>query len=198
MTTASDEPTTEQLTAYREILTVWHYSSHFQGIIAALGKRIPTSKLWGNPYKFAREAMTLAEFTKLSSDYTDVRLGNDPPDGWVRLTSGKELPVEVTEVLEPGRRRGDEYKEGQLPGRVHVTDEKFEARIQTIEPQLERAIESKVGKYQPPPLLLVYLNIADHERAQKEIEAAVAKLKTKHADSFNGIHVIWGTKPKLY
>jgi hypothetical protein len=57
MNEVSSEPTIEQLTAYREILTVWHYSSHFRGIVEALGERIPTAKLWGNRYKFAREAM---------------------------------------------------------------------------------------------------------------------------------------------
>jgi hypothetical protein len=104
MSEVSSEPTTEQLTAYREVLSVWHQASHFQGIVEALGKRIPTPKLWGNPYKFAREAMTLAEAAKLLKNVTDVRLGNDPPDGWLRLSGGEELAVEVTEVLEPDRK----------------------------------------------------------------------------------------------
>jgi hypothetical protein len=196
MSNASGEPTTLQLTAYREIRTVWHYASHFQGIVEALGRRIPTSKLWGNPYKFAREAMTLAEFVKLSDNVTDVRLGNDPPDGWLRLDTGEELAVEVTEVLEPDRKRGDEYHENQMAAVDQVTDEQLEARIQAIEPQLEKAIESKVGKYEFKPILLVYLNIVDHERAEKDVELAIARQKAKYSSSFADIHVIW--KAKLY
>ncbi len=196
MNNTSGEPTDEQLTAYREILTVWHYSSHFQGIVEALGKRIPTPKLWGNRYKFAREAMTLAEFAKHSNNVTDVRLGNDPPDGWLRLSGGKELAVEVTEVLEPDRKRGDEYRENQRANVDDLTEEELDARIQTIEPQLEKAIESKVGKYQFEPTLLIYLNIVDHGRAQERIEAAIARQKAKYSSSFADIHVIW--KAKLY
>ena len=196
MNTTSGEPTAEQLTAYREILTVWHYAHHFTGIVEALGRRIPTSKLWGNRYKFAREAMTLAEFVKLSTNITDARLGNDPPDGWVRLTTGEELAVEVTEVLEFGRKRGDEYRENQMAAVDHVTDEELDARIQSIEPQLEKAIESKVGKYESNPTLLIYLNIVDHERAEKEVEAAIDRQKAEHKGSFADIHVIW--KAKLY
>jgi hypothetical protein len=196
MNTTSGEPTTEQLTAYREILTVWHYADHFTGIVEALGKRIPTSKLWGNRYKFAREAMTLAEFVKLSPNITDARLGNDPPDGWIRLTTGEALAVEVTEVLEAGRKRGDEYRQNQMAAVDQVTDEELEARIQSIEPQLEKAIESKVGKYQSNPTLLIYLNIVDHERAEKEIKAAISRQKAKYKGPFADIHVIW--KAKLY
>src|ERR1700688_4600408 len=113
MNETSSGPTIERLTAYREILMVWHYASHFHGIVEALGKQIPNPKLWGNRYKCAREAMTLAEFARLSKNVTDVRLGDDPPDGWLRLSTGEELPVEVTEVLEPNRKRGDEYQNNQ-------------------------------------------------------------------------------------
>jgi hypothetical protein len=196
MNEASGEPSIERLTAYREVLTVWHYSSHFQGIVEALGKQIPTPKLWGNRYKFVREAMTLAEFAKLSKNVTDVRLGSDPPDGSLRLFGGKELSVEVTEVLEPDRKRGDEYGENQVPSVDDLTEEELETRIQTIEPQLEKAIEGKVDKYPFEPTLLIYLNIVDHGRAQKRIEAAIARQKAKYSSSFADIHVIW--KAKLY
>jgi hypothetical protein len=196
MNELSGEPTIERLTAYREVLTVWHYSSHFQDIVAALGKQIPTPKLWGNRYKFVREAMTLAEFAKLSTNVTDVRLGNDPPDGWLRLGGGKELAVEVTEVLELDRKRGDEYRENQIASNDDLIEENLEARIETIEPQLENAIESKVDKYQFEATLLIYLNIVDHGRAQDEIEAAIARQKAKYICSFADIHIIW--KAKLY
>ena len=54
----------------------------FPGEGREIGARIHTAELWGNRYKFVREAMTLAEFTKLSP-VDSVRLGEDPPDGWI-------------------------------------------------------------------------------------------------------------------
>ncbi len=43
----------------------------------------------------------------------------------------------------------------------------LEARIENLEPELERVIQKKDGKYEVPPKLLIYLNIVDHGRAQK-------------------------------
>jgi hypothetical protein len=189
-------PTKPELSAYREVLDVWHSRKHFNGYVRMLGERIPTEKLWGNPYKFVREAMTLNAYADLEGKVTALRLGGDPPDGWLRLSSGEEVPVEVTEVLEAGRKRGDEYRGERAFEIEHVTEQQDEARIQTIEPQLDQAISNKTEKYAPNPALLLYLNIGESGRAQERVEAAIARQKAKHAAFFNGIYVIW--KGKLY
>jgi hypothetical protein len=39
-----------------EMLSVWQTSDHFMGVIEKFGKRVPSEKLWDNPYKALREA----------------------------------------------------------------------------------------------------------------------------------------------
>jgi hypothetical protein len=79
---------------------------------------------------------------------------------------------------------------------TNFRDGTLEERIKKIEPALEETIRKKVGKYEPPPKLLVYLNMVDHGRAERSVEEAIARQKVKHSNAFNGIHVIW--KAKLY
>jgi hypothetical protein len=95
-------------------------------------------------------------------------LGNDPPDGWLRLSSGVEIPVGLTEALEPGRKRNDEYKGRAAP-------EPVEYDIQTIETQLDNAIKNKVEKYSPRPALIVHLSMGAYSRPRHEVEAAIAR-----------------------
>jgi hypothetical protein len=186
-------PTDEELVKLQAALSVSQNPEDFLKKVEAVGAKIPTAEIWGNRYKFVREAMTLAEFTKLSPVDT-VRLGEDPPDGWIGTPD--ERRVEITEAIEPGRKRGDEYKTNRMGIPDEVTQEQLEARIRKLEPELERVIQLKAGKYEIRPTLLVYLNIVDHGRAQKQVEEAIARQKAKYADSFEGIHVIW--KAELY
>jgi len=179
-----------------QILEVWHSREHFDCYVRMLGQRIPTESLWGNPFKFVREAMTLNSYAELTKEVAALRLGGDPPDGWLRLDSGEEIPVEITEALDAGRKRGDEYRRERASKVEHVAEQELESRIQMIESQLEQAISNKAGKYEPNPALLVYLNVGDSGRAQERVEAAIARQKAKYTASFNGIYVIW--KGKVY
>jgi hypothetical protein len=189
----SNRPSDEDLTKCRAALSAAQKPEDFLKEVERIGAKIPTAELWGNRYKFVREAMTLAEYTKLSPVDT-VRLGEDPPDAWIGTP--EEHRVELTEAIEPGRKRGDEYKANPAGKPDNVSQEELEARIRSLEPELERVIQAKVGKYETPPKLLVYLNIVDHGRAEKKIEEAIARKMAKYAASFNGVHVIW--KSKLY
>ena len=83
--------------------------------------------------------------------------------------------------IDPNRKRGDEYKANGIGELDDVTQVELETRIETLAPELEKVIQKKAGKYEIPPTLLIYLNIADHGRAQKKIEEAIARLKAKHA-----------------
>jgi hypothetical protein len=181
-------PTKAELAAYQDILRSWHSREHFHSYVRMLGRRIPTENLWENPYKFVREAMTLNTYADLNSEVMALRLGNDPPDGWLRLSSGVEIPVELTEALEPGRKRNDEYKGRAAPEAVEYDPK---TRIQTIEKQLDNAIKNKVEKYSPRPALIVYLNMGAYSRPRHEVEAAIARRKANYQSKFNGLHVLW-------
>lgn len=180
-------PTKTELAAYQDILKSWHSREHFDGYVRMLGRRIPTENLWENPYKFVREAMTVNTYAALNSKVVALRLGADPPDAWFRLSSGIEIPVELTEALEPGRKRNDEYKGRAAPAAVEYDPN---TRIQTIENQLENAIKNKVEKYSPRATLIVYLNMGAYSRPGHEVEAAIARQKANYQDKFSGLHIL--------
>lgn len=192
MTASPAQPSKEELFRAHSELADWQKPDEFLAKVTALGNWVETSKLWGNNAKFLREAMVLAEYAKLRDDLDFVRLGEDPPDGWLRST--EDVPVEITEVIEPGRKRGDEYREDKIDQPEMVED--LQARIERIEPSLENVIRAKVGKYANNPMLLVYLDIVDHGRAQKDIELVIANQKAEYGNSFREVCVIW--KAKLY
>jgi uncharacterized small protein (DUF1192 family) len=183
----------ECLKRYHAELSISQMPATFQQLVKNIDARIPSTDIWGTRYKFVREALALAEFTQLMP-VTSVRLGEDPPDGWINLNSDRR--VEIVEAIEPGRRRGDEYRADRIDELDYVSMSELEERIRKLEPELERVIRKKVGKYDPQPMLLVDLNIVDHDRAQKQVEDAISRLKSEYAESFDGISVIW--KGKLY
>jgi hypothetical protein len=154
-------PTDDELAKLHAALSASQKPEDFLKKVESIGAKIPTAEIWGNRYKFVREAMTLAEFTKLSPVDT-VRLGEDPPDG--RIGTPTERRVEITEAIEPGRKRGDEYKPNRVGDPDQVTQDQLAARIRKLEPELERVIQMKAGKYEVHPTLLVYLNIVDHHQ----------------------------------
>lgn len=100
--------------------------------------------------------------------------------------------VEVTEVLEPGRKRGDEYRSGA----PQVTHSAFDPNLgETIATALADGIKKKAEKnYAAKPLLLVYLNISTGGKFSDEVETKINELKAQYADKFREICVLWAGK----
>ena len=142
---------------------------------------------------FVLDAMVLAEFVKLRP-VRQVRLAGpkeERPDGFVGSPRAS-TPIEITEVMEPGRRRGDEYRrknQNREPQADGPAD--WRARAEQIPAAMEVAIKKKIAKkYEPKPLLLIYLNINTFGLMQQETEAAIASHKKQYADSFQEIFVL--------
>ena len=75
-----------------------------------LRRRLGGDRFFNRPgLSWLREAWTLGKFG------SEIRANNvelapiDPPDGYVRVRRSR-LPVEITEALDPDRRRGRDYK----------------------------------------------------------------------------------------
>jgi hypothetical protein len=186
------EPTDEELHLALDTLSTWQSPAQFDRKVRELGQRVPSEKLWGNRYKQLREAMTLAGFCQ-HRQVKAVRMGEDPPDAWLRFEDGEDDQVEITEVLEPGRKRGDEYRRGRAAAAVFVPDSQLDSRVQSLASQLDKAINAKVGKYPFKPHLLIYLNFPCG-RAEPQARTAIADMRSKYAGSFRGIHVVTDTK----
>ncbi len=188
------ELTDLELNELYDALTRWQASQEFVSRVEALAALVSSSTLFNKAkVGFLRDAIPIAEFAK-HREVQSIRLTRQQEglnDGQFR--SAEEIvDIEVTEVMEPGRRRGDEYRCGAK-----------QQSIRDFDPHLGKAIAFELAKgvrrkgekaYSTRPLLLVYLNITTGGRLGNEVEAAVEKLRTEYANTFREICVLWGTK----
>jgi hypothetical protein len=186
----------EGLLAARNALERWQTPAEFIAKVAELAEPIKSGELFNLPEMgFLLDAMTLAEFVKFRPTKS-VRLVEEKeqwPDGQTG-TPQNPINIEITEVLEDGRRRGDEYRNLRQP--QDGTAEAWRKRALAIPEQLEKAIQRKIRKgYAQKCVLLVYLNISNYGILQKEIEAAIAEIKAKYATDFQEICILWQMKP---
>jgi hypothetical protein len=155
------EPSNEEMTAAREALAEWQTPEEFLAKVSSFDLLVESSTLFNKTsVGFLRDALAIAEFTKHRA-MNSVRLVDQKErshDGQFRH-SGQTVDIEVTEVMEHGRRRGDEYR---FCGATNVTARDFDPNLgKTISTELSKAIKRKAGKnYATKPLLLVYLNIS--------------------------------------
>jgi hypothetical protein len=186
------EPTDDELDLALKALSDRQSPAQFDRRVRELGQRVPSEKLWGNRYKQLREAMTLAGLCQ-HRQVKAVRMGEDPPDAWLRFKDDEDEQVEITEVLEPGRRRGVEYRRGRAAAAVFVPHSQLALRAELVASQLEKAINAKAGKYPFKPHLLIYLNFP-YGRAGAQVQTAITDMRTKYAGHFREIHIVTDTK----
>lgn len=137
----------------------------------------------------------LAKCAKLKGLDT-IRLSDvDPPDAFCR-SDGVEKPIEITEVLEPGRRRGLELKPG-MPTIWSDPVENWVERATAIPNALASRLQSKKAKEYPfGTELFVYLNIDEWGIRQLEIEGEIRSQLSSSCQPFGAIYVLW--KDKLF
>ena len=192
---AGGKVTAQELAAGRSELERWQTPAAFIAKVKELGERVKSDKLFNlTTVKFLLDAMVLAEFVKFRPTEM-VRLVEQRaewPDGQIG-TRKNPANIEITEAMEVGRKRGDEYRNPQQP--QDVTAEDLHRRAKAIPEQLEKAIQQKADKgYSHKCVLVVYLNIVNHGVLQKESEAGIANVKAKYANDFQGICVLWQGK----
>jgi hypothetical protein len=188
------EPSDPEMIAARKALTQWQTPEQFQAKVSSFASLIKSSTLFNkNSAGFLLDAIPIAEFSK-NRNIESLRLAEQVEqsnDGQFR-NSGKATSIEVTEVMEPGRRRGDEYRIGRAAEEVRDFDPSLGKTIAT---ELSKGIKKKAEKkYATKPLLLVYLNISTGGRLGNEVEAEIKKLKAEYADTFTEICVLWANK----
>ncbi len=189
------EESLKALPAGRIALERWQTPASFIAKVEELAAPIKSDKLFNRAeVAFLLDSMVLAEFVKFRPS-GQVRLVGQTaqwPDG--QIGSPKTpVNIEITEVLEEGRRRGDEYREGKEAQKE--TSEDWRARALAIPGQLEKAIERKIAKgYAGKCKLVIYLNMSTYGILQKETEDAIAAVKAKYADKFDEICILWQEK----
>jgi hypothetical protein len=190
----------DQLSKAHAELAKWQAPEDFIEKVEAADQLLESAVLFNKAsINFLFDALVIAEFVKLRPP-EKVRLA-DPreqwPDGFTGIPKAFNN-IEVTEVMEPGRRRGDEYRPANMDKEPKPDrPEDWRARGAQIPRALEAAIKKKIGKnYGVKPVLLIELNINDYGLLQKETVEAIARLKAQYVDSFQDICVIW--KGALY
>ena len=145
--------------------------------------------------KWLLEAWLVSQYARILGA-TQVQLNRiDPPDAFV-VVENMVIPIEMTEVIEPGRKRGLEYRP-EAPTVQMDPVEKWVERADKIPAALREGIERKLAKKYPVGTrLLVYLNIGEWGIRQQAIESEINSLLTIFSDGFSGIDVLW--KRKLF
>jgi hypothetical protein len=185
------------LVAGRAALERWQTPAEFIAKVEELARAIKSEPLFNRAaVGFLLDAMVLAEFVKFHAT-EKLRLVEQKrqwPDGQIG-TPEAPVDVEITEVLEEGRKRGVEYRSDNQPNDGTADD--WRKRALAIPEQLEKTIERKVRKgYGKKCMLVIYLNMSNYGVLQKETEAAIAEIKAKYAKDFLEIRVLW--QGKLY
>jgi hypothetical protein len=188
------EPSDPELRVAHENLLRWQTPQEFISNVEAFEPLVKSSTLFNKTNAgFLREAIPIAELAR-HRDMQSVRMVKQREglnDGQFR-SAGETIDIEVTEVMEPDRRRGEEYRCGTEEQRVCDFDPNLG---ETIANELAKGVKKKADKgYPNKPLLLVYLNIGPGGRIGNEVESAIARLRTEYTDTFREICVLWGTR----
>jgi hypothetical protein len=182
----------EELKGARADLALWSTpEDFFKKVDVLAGKEALKERFNAPRLGFLRDASILAVFAKELKGVSRVRLAapaDDFPDGFVETSDGT-LNVEATEADMVTRRRGAEYKAGNMRGE---TAEEWEKQAKAIPAELDRVISKKANmNYDPPPTLVVYLNLDGHGTHKAEVESIIEDAKRKYGPSFKGIHILW-------
>ena len=112
------------------------------------------------------------------------------------LANDSFYPFQITEALEPGRKRGREYREIEREEIARTKLESWEPGTKNGPSWIAGAIERKVKKHYAGASelnLLVYANFPAYQLEYERVEACSAAL----ADSFNSTWVITGNSLAL-
>jgi hypothetical protein len=140
-----------------------------------------------------REALTLADYATLVRPHR-VRLANqNRPDGFLIWNTGSAVPIEITEVMQPGRIRGSEYRSTNRGWKFDPA-ENWHQRLDQLPSALSCGIQKKERLHYPPQtILLIYLNISGHGVRQAEMERAIRAILS-NPSKFAAVDVIWQGK----
>jgi hypothetical protein len=191
---AHREPSDAEMNEAQEALARWQTPQEFAVEVENFAPLVKSSTLFNKANAgFLRDAIPIAEFTKHRA-VQSLRLARQREglnDGQFR-SADEIIDIEVTEVMESGRKRGDEYRCGADQQGIRHFDPYLG---ETIANELAKSIKKKADKgYPTKPVLLVYLNISDGGRLGDEVESAIKRLRVEYANTFREICVLWGTK----
>lgn len=189
---SNEDPTPRELVLAHAAFARWQGPSEFVALVDEWPSYVVVRT------RFLQEALVLAEFAK-QIEVKRLRL-SDPaeqwPDAYIEIEGATKF-VEITEVIDPKRRRDDELRDKKAPTAWLDPMGNFVVRAEAIPGALRTRLEQKAKKrYGSPPMLLIYLDIKTLGVRQKETEQVIAQLKAEYASAFEQIVVLW--RERLY
>jgi hypothetical protein len=163
----------------------------FIAALERLMERIPGEVFFNLPASSVlRDAYIVGRFASLA-EADEVRLeSTEWPDGQVRF-GDLIVNIEATEALEPGRRRGAEFRRR---GIVVEQDpvQNWHKRADALPGQLKNSIEKKKNKnYGSSSTLVVYIGFGFYGIRQTETEAAIKDCQMRFKERFEAVRVLW-------
>jgi hypothetical protein len=177
----------------------WRAPHEFTQRIEQIDRIIDSSFLFNRTgINWFLEALSLNSYAKIEKPARVQLNRRDPPDAYV-FKQGNVIPVEITEVLEPGRKRGLEYRWNDGATRVHwgavdkrgFGSEDLVKRAREIAAALKERISSKEsGNYPPSTILLVDLNMSIRGFRRDEVRDKICSVLDDNF-RFSEIIVLW-------
>lgn len=187
----------EEIKELKKRLAEWQKPQNMAAIIDDVMESLGSSTLFNQGgLAFLRDAWIASEFGGLRQAEW-VRLVDDAwPDFELRI-DGKKEAYEATEVDDPTRRRGDEYRDN-LGEIVDGPVEDWIAAAEQAANWIAAACQKKADKrYVGRANLVVYLNLSEYGIRQKEVEACFPSATQVVKDDFEAVWVLWKKRTYL-
>lgn len=176
-------------------LRVWQEVSSFSQVVDTLDGQAKRALLFDRRLRPLQEALVLRDFA-LTLGYAQCRLcppDRQFPDGEVADHNGI-VKVEITEVMEPGRRRDEEYKliesNGLRPKLSHIEQEELRVNGIGWPGWFLDAVHRKM-KYGPGAAYDIVVNNNIHVFSLPELPAVAAAVQTLMAERGFRAHRVW-------
>jgi hypothetical protein len=148
-----------------------------------------------NEAHWVTDVLPLSLFAIVVPRIVGVRLSRhgEPADGFV-VAEETEIPIQISEVLQPGRERGKEYRQG-APAISHGNASDWQVWDDQIHSAVRLRLEAKRKKshrYPNTTLLLLYMNIGSGFSSYDR-RSLLDSILNWHAGNITRIAVIWGT-----
>jgi len=188
--------TKTEIATHKTWLAAWREPAAMAQYVDAVNDHMGSKDFFNQAgVEFLRDAWAAAEFAGKRGARQVRLVAGQWPDFELRL-DGRVEQFECVEADTPGRRRGDEYRDGELA----VEDDPVEDwcdRAAKVPEAIRAAVGKKLTKhYDGKVQLLIYLNINEFGIRQKEIESAFPEATAKAKDQFGAIWILW--KARVY
>ncbi len=156
-------------------------------------EKVTSDEFFRRPkYKLLQEAWILEKFgTQIGAESIRMELENWP-DAYA-IIDGTKFPIEITEAINPGRRRADEYanwKDGEV--RMDPIEE-WKTRVITSIQAVKNVIQKKLAKnYSARCSLLIYMsNCGSYGVYDHLIRDALPEMTKPAKQKFENVWVLW-------